>query len=332
MNARGVSTPLVFYCIVSNIRVSDMAYYRHLFILSCMIVAFVLQQESCAQSWLYPETIVNFDPLLEGKNSGREGMLREMFFWGEFGQFVAARDEDHRWLITVGGAAELYGTPSWNVLFETYAHLNVDPDNNISFNPRALIWEEALFFGYKHGMNSLYIGYAHRCKHDVDNFELYQVSGREESRALIFGSAVLRWVRKKYLISAIQFRQSAEAHVYVFLQDQRFPVASRSNLPNIENMQTAFRFSMDASTPCSEDMSVALRADIRITTLGKDPAHRFSSLHDVWVEPALEAAWILHGIAGDLQIFGRYVYQEDSFITPQAKSAELFALGIRITP
>src|SRR5690606_27210038 len=80
-----------------------------------------------AQSHLYPETIVPHDPLLDGSRSTEQAFLRTMDFWGDIGMYAGLRDDRHRWGISLGGRAELYGASAWNVLFETNLHLTADP-------------------------------------------------------------------------------------------------------------------------------------------------------------------------------------------------------------
>lgn len=294
------------------------------------ILFIVIAARAYAQSHLYPETIVTYNPLTADSRGTENVFLRTMDVWGEFGQYAGLRDDNHRWGIALGGTAELYGGRNWNVLFETNMHLAVDPNNNISFNPRAFFWEEGIFTGYQQGVNSFYLGYAHRCKHDVDNNELYNVTGREESRALIYGSAVFRWLREQYTIGDVALRPLAEAHYYFVLQDQRFPVQTRILRPTLEALQAALRVRLDAEILLSGDVSLHATGDVRITTLGAAPTERLSSVDDVWVEPALEAAVRFHGAAGAMEFFARYMYQEDDMISPVPRSAELLLVGVRL--
>lgn len=52
---------------------------------------------------------------------------------------------------------------------EAHQELTANPLNDISFNPRAMRWEE--FFWFHAGLQdvSLRAGFVHRCKHDIDN-------------------------------------------------------------------------------------------------------------------------------------------------------------------
>ncbi len=298
-----------------------------------MFPAIALTLFTCnAQSWLYPETIINNTPRVSTAKDSGSAFMRSLEVWGEAGQYVAARDDNHRWNVTLGGAAELYGDGKWSAFFETNMHLVVDPNNNLSFNPRAFIWEEGLFAGYTHDIHRIYIGYSHRCKHDVDNYELLQTTGRVESRSLIYGSGVVRWTRSAYEANSIRIVPLAEAHLYLLLQDQRFPVAARAVSPNVEMLQGAFRCRLEAEYPLQSGVSVSAVGDIRATMLGASSNERFSRIQEIWLEPALELAVSFKGAAGALQVFGRYVYQEDDFIAPQPRPARLFCAGVRLKP
>lgn len=52
---------------------------------------------------------------------------------------------------------------------EAHQELTANPFNDISFNPRAMRWEEFFWFHIGLPEASLRVGFVHRCKHDIDN-------------------------------------------------------------------------------------------------------------------------------------------------------------------
>lgn len=52
---------------------------------------------------------------------------------------------------------------------EAHQELTANPLNDISFNPRAMRWEEFFWFDVGLPDVSLRAGFVHRCKHDIDN-------------------------------------------------------------------------------------------------------------------------------------------------------------------
>ncbi len=58
---------------------------------------------------------------------------------------------------------------------EAHQELTANPFNDIAFNPRAMRWEEFVWFHVGLRDVSLRAGFVHRCKHDIDN-----ISGPDE--------------------------------------------------------------------------------------------------------------------------------------------------------
>jgi len=295
------------------------------------VVLFSLKERLAAQTWLYPETIQPSIPLLHDVARDEEGFLSAMNFWGEFGQYIIERDIDHRWVVSLGGNAELFRSGTWDLAFETNVHLVVDPNNNISFNPRAFIWEEGIVLGLRRGEQVWSFGYLHRCKHDVDNLELLRTSNREEERALIYGSAFARWTRKTVRFHGWDVQPLAAAHVYILVQDQRFPVFTRKLAPSVQSFQGALRTRLTVSKTFFRVYRVGMTADIRLTSLGPtEKSKRFSSVERIQVNSASELFWDFIGREAALRIFLRYTYDPDNFISPQPRSSRLIALGLRL--
>ena len=166
-------------------------------------------------------------------------------FWAGFERY-ADFDPAHAWRSPFGAFAEIarwrarneqgeYGKRSGIFGVATFDHV-ADPDNDITFNPRAVWWEEGVVFateldsarfGESAAWSSLQIGYYHRCRHEVDNLF------RNESRVMIYGS-----LTGKYLLefprsaSGVEGFASARADVYTIRTDYRFPFAFDRLKPN----------------------------------------------------------------------------------------------------
>ncbi len=284
-----------------------------------------------AQSWLYPETIVQYNPLRYHTADTSTSFLNHSHFWGEGGMYVIKRDDSHRWDATIGGTIELIGGNRWNVIYETNLHLVVDPNNNLTFNPRAFVWEEGILYGVKVNKDYWQFGYQHRCKHDVDNLEVLRVTGREEERSLIYGSLVARWERPEIPVGDFIFHPLAEAHIYLLVQDQRFPVNTRTIEPKLSALNSALRFHLTVSKGMSSTTNVGIMGDVRVSSFGPLPqGKRFSGIKHIQLDPAAEIFFDFIGSKARLRLFIRYVYQPDNFITPIPRSSSLIAVGVRI--
>lgn len=299
-------------------------------ILTTLFILF--SSESFSQHWLYPESIHHFNFLSDSGRKETTDFLPAISFWGEAGMYALQRDENHRWDVTVGGTIDLLGNNRWNLIFETNLHLIVDPNNNISFNPRGFVWTEGLLFGMKSDENYFQIGYQHRCKHDVDNLELLYTTQREESRSLIYGSGIARWERNAISIFGLRFLPLAEVHAYLLVQDQRFPRSTRTIEPTLESLSGAIRLRPALELPLSIRSRVGLVPDVRFTTFSDSPDSRFGSIKKILTDPAIEIFYELDGAKAAMRFFARYCYQSDDFIPPIPQSTKLIAFGVRIFP
>ena len=283
-----------------------------------------------AQTWIHPETVIPF------RHSGGGGdsvvFLGSTQFGGEAAR-VFGKNEDHRWIVMIGGAVELVRQDNVRLLFESAIALVADPGNNIGFNPRALFWEEGILIGLRGGNTDWQFGLQHRCKHDIDNIELLRVTGREEERALIYSSLMLRWQHDGITLGGITIQPLAEAHAYVFVQDQRFPVSARTAAPNVEDHRAASRVRLDISAPIVSTMRVGVLLDAR-GTLRRAASGESGTTHlEVAADAALAEVYTeIRGSAAALRLFLRAAHLPDTFIRPVPRGATLYSVGVRIVP
>jgi len=298
---------------------------------SLVLCAAMLMPAFCtAQSWLYPESIHPITPLMDTTAVRGFAFFPALQFWGEAAWYAYDSDKDHRWDITIGGTSQLLRGVDWDVIHETSVHLAVNPGNNIGFNPRAFMWETGILVGVVSGRTVWQFGYQHRCKHDVDNVEILRTTGREEERALMYGSAVARWRHQPLSLLGGMLEPLAEAHFYIPRQDQRFPEWTRTLHPLMTSFIGALRTRQSLSLMIGGTVRVGMLADLRATLLGSSDGKRFSSLDRVRVEPAAECFADVAGTGGTLRAFIRYAYLPDDFIPPIPRSTHLVAAGIRL--
>lgn len=162
-------------------------------------------------------------------------------FWSGFERY-AVSDNAHAWRNPFGAFAELV---RWHTLtgkqanifaVGTFEHI-ADPNNDISFNPRAVWWEEGVVYSteldsvrfgeYLAAPSYLQIGYYHRCRHEIDNLF------RNESRVMIYGS-----ITGKYILPLPSSTPnehavfSARTDIYTIRTDYRFPFQYLDVLPS----------------------------------------------------------------------------------------------------
>lgn len=164
-------------------------------LLSVAIFLVVAVQIVSAQN--LPDRTVVLDPLAD-TTVGTNGfiLLPATRMYGEFARYSNTSGSDHRWNAKMGGYVEFARQDStWSVGMVGTMEVIVDPQNDIAFNPRAIFWEEGLMGSLRLGTHSaLQLGYIHRCKHDIDNLEIYAIRNEWEQRTLIYSGLMTRWL------------------------------------------------------------------------------------------------------------------------------------------
>lgn len=163
-----------------------------------------------------------------------------MGFWSGFERY-AVSDNAHAWRNPFGAYAELVrwrtqtGKQSNVYAVGTFEHV-ADPNNDISFNPRAVWWEEGVVYsteldsvrlGSVGGTSYLHIGYYHRCRHEVDNLF------RGESRVMIYGSLTGKYMLElRGALPEERFTAGLRTDIYTIRTDYRYPFSHANTLPS----------------------------------------------------------------------------------------------------
>jgi hypothetical protein len=161
-------------------------------------------------------------------------------FWSGFERY-AISDNAHAWRNPFGAYAEIVrwrtqsGKQSNIYAIGTFEHV-ADPNNDISFNPRAVWWEEGIAYsteldsvrlGTMSAPSYLHIGYYHRCRHEVDNLF------RGESRVMIYGSLTGKYVLDfRSTEPAERFTTAVRTDIYTIRTDYRYPFIHTNTLPS----------------------------------------------------------------------------------------------------
>ncbi|OHD54500.1 MAG: hypothetical protein A2Y33_04865 [Spirochaetes bacterium GWF1_51_8] len=134
-----------------------------------------------------------YDPF-QFKIPGAAGAFTHFWGWGEFGRYVYQSDLEHYWSAKLGGYCEVfrYGD-TFSAVIGSDLELMSATNSDIYFEPRAIFWQEMLYFFYHYEGNTFGLGYHHRCKHDVDNMNIFIRTGKYVARVSIYDSITLRW-------------------------------------------------------------------------------------------------------------------------------------------
>jgi len=148
--------------------------------------------------------------------------------YGKFGMHRLIRDNNHGWLQEVGIIIDLMRNHFFNFHGESLIEFIADPNNDIRFNPRAIFWQEGLYFSKQLENHFLVLGYFHRCKHDIDNYFL------NEERTLIYASITLKHVINIQKEFFDDFKIQNRLDIYTVRNDYRTPKTfSKTSIDNL---------------------------------------------------------------------------------------------------
>ncbi len=170
-------------------------------------------------------------------------------FWSGFERYLAS-DNAHAWRNPFGGYAEIVrlrsasGKQSSIFAIGTFEHV-ADPNNDISFNPRAVWWEEGIIYATEldslrlgttfAAPSTLQVGYYHRCRHEIDNLF------RNESRIMIYGSLTGKYIVQLPSTSPQESAFiAARTDIYTIRTDYRFPFRHTTTLPSYFDLVGSF--------------------------------------------------------------------------------------------
>lgn len=141
----------------------------------------------------------------------------------ELGRGFGSLGDEQAWNGKFIGSIDFYRWNSSGVIRGLFSQeLSANPHNDIAFNPRAIIWEQALVVQ----LGNLSIGMQHRCKHDVDNSDsthgdtpsLFSV----RKRVLINSGLHLGWTGRE-VFSSVSLDYTVRSEAYFINSDYRFP-------------------------------------------------------------------------------------------------------------
>ncbi len=295
-------------------------------VLICVVAG---MQQAAAQTHVWTETRFPFSTLEQ--NIGMPlGIIRAVEFGAEGAMHLTPKTADHRWNVAVGGALELIGGERWNLQFETVVNLVVDPGNDIGFNPRAFIWHEALVVTRAAGEQQWQVGYVHRCKHDVDNLELYETTGIYEQRSIMLGSVMARWRRLPIEVAGWGVRPLVQADAFILRQDQRFPVATRELVPKANENLASLRAALEVERQVMPRVRVGAAFDARATVAAEEV--QGSGSETLRWDGSVELFATVLGDARNVRIFVRHEEVHDTLLRTDPRPASLTSIGLRLMP
>ncbi len=278
-----------------------------------------------------PDRFVVFNPLFntaENLPADSTAYIHSFGGYGEFAGYGIKRDFEHAWNQKLGTFVEFFRTGNRSSLsFVANIEFIANSDNDISFKPRSIFWEEGFVYTQKIGKNFWQLAYMHRCKHDVDNYHY----GKE--RALIFGS-----IQGKYLFPLNLFQESENAlfairgELYTIRLDNRYPKSWLEAKPNWEQLIGSIGFNFNFTKQLSHsywNYYMCSYSLLNFYSENDDFFERFKQYQKADLNFGIATGIAIRGKA-EFRIGLTYDYLSDTGINPFPEQAHLIKLGVLI--
>jgi hypothetical protein len=291
---------------------------------------------------ILPDRFVIYDPLgMHRHDTAGFSFMTGTNFYGEFVRYSNGSGSSHRWNAKSGGFAEF---ARWDSTASIYmigtTEVVIDPLNDISFNPRAIFWEEGVMASFRLAHEAaLQFGYIHRCKHDIDNLS-FDPQVASEQRTLIYSGIVARalWRPRVLVSEPFELRGGFTVRNDFFMhllddrptsQEARDAGGSMERLINSTNVSGRLDIRpADASWRCY------LTTDMMLSLFGAQPGFtdRFDDIRLLGSIPFVElGAEIFNPNGAAFTLFARGEWQRDAGIHATPERGRLAEFGVRIS-
>lgn len=294
---------------------------------------------SLMQGQNFPDRAVIVDPLADRSRHGAgTTWLPGTVLYAEFSRYTNPAGDDHRWNAKTGGALEVVRfDSSTSIAVMGTVEVIADPQNDISFNPRAIFWEEGVIASHQLASDVVFQwGYMHRCKHDIDNLEVLTHRGATEQRTLIYSSLTTRvLLRPRSVLSTdLQWGLAVRNDFFTHLLDDRLRSDARGVGRSMEAMIDAVTVDLRGRwTSPWRWLAVGVNVGLMATLVGEEEGflERFSGLRLLGNLPYAEFGLHFFNFnGGSFVLYTRAEYQRDAAIQTIPVPKELVMVGIRM--
>lgn len=207
---------------------------------------------------------------------------------------------------------------------EAHQELTANPFNDIAFNPRAMRWEEFVWFHVGLDDVSLRAGFVHRCKHDIDNIngpdERNPTSpSLAEQRTIILTGPAIGASLAPFMLGIGTLSASGGMEYFVNASDtRRTRDGSAETIGSWSTMQGACWARARYVVPLTSDIALSAQGYAALpwfTASGGDNA-------SLPLDARGELALMLRGTAGTISIAGvvEHMFDEIVLVRPHATS------------
>ncbi len=241
----------------------------------------------------------------------------------EFARGFGSLGDEQAWNGKFIGSVDFYRWNSTGVLRGVFSsEFSANPHNDISFNPRAIIWEQALVLQ----LDGFVMGLQHRCKHDIDNSDSTHGDTPSISsvrkRVLINSGLHFGWVGKIERQS-LTFDYVFRTEAYFYTSDYRFPANNKAK--SYEDIRGSLMSAGRLEYSLADKHSIFARAWLSLCAFRTSPY----SVHGLDFNARLEGGYHLRGKQAGLDIFFSWerIFDETAFTIPSP--THCVSIGIR---
>lgn len=284
-----------------------------------------------------PDRIIQLDPLGDTTVADdRFVPLPSTRLYAEFARFTNRSGENHRWDARTGGYLEFARfSGDWSIAVHGTMEVVMDPLNDIEFNPRAIFWEEGLLVSTlgPWPQSSLQFGYTHRCKHDIDNYEVFATRGEQQQRTLIYSGPFVRLLHRPVDVARVgdlgrlTLGGAWRADYYVHRLDDRGYTPTPGDSLSIEDLEASSSLSARLGFAFNRSilglhLAGALQSSLRS---GERPDRGLDLLMS-WGEVGLD---FRNPTGMTFSVYLRAEEQRDGAILVSPTPASLLSIGVR---
>jgi len=290
-------------------------------ITAILILSFTLQTTLHAQQPLYRDAI----PMLNAQPYDSTDVLFPIAkFYGQLQRGIGSYNNEMFWNIKLGGLFQFYRFENSSINFLSLHELNATPYNDITFDPASARWEETLNYSYRSHHAQYTVGYTHRCKHEIDNFDPADSAqsidvSQLTKRVVILSGPYFEFQNVVPVTSSSELHVLARVDYTPISSDYRYPLTTNAlswnDIGGEISLATRYKYTLSNTF----DLHAKLWLNTSFfRSIGARSNYR------------VEAAGTLHGKNNAATIFIAREYMYDDLSSPIPHASQVVYVGFRL--
>jgi hypothetical protein len=244
--------------------------------------------------------------------------MHDLDFIGLYERGNGSADGALRHNLVFGGSGTFYRWDNSALWFTVIGNVLATPFNDINFDPYAASWQEEIRYSQKFDFGIIEIGFGHRCRHEIDNYEESNPTSSTK-RVTLYAGPLLGYLSPKYsnLANGLEISWGIDAQYIIVGSDYRTP--DYINGFNISELQYKFTPHLELGYDINKWINLFSR---NIYTAYSDG----SSIESLF---RTELGAQIRGNAGGIDIYLGYEEMFDDFKNPEPRPNTSTFIGAR---